>query len=90
MPRYFFHLCTAQGTEVTDEYGDELADDRAAEEHAILTVKDIVRSSALDWRRACFEVHDEAGRHVVTVWFTEAAATPVRSDHKGPPDDQHV
>ena len=79
MARFFFHLRTGNGTEITDDYGDELANTQAAEEHAIASVKDIVKGSLLDWRQAAFEVHDEAGRHVTTVWFREAAAAALGS-----------
>ena len=90
MPRYFFHLRTASGVEVTDDYGDELPDAQAAEDHAIASVKDMIKGSALDWSRASFEVYDDAGSHVVTVWFREAAARALRSNHRSPPDDQHA
>ena len=89
MARFFFHLRTADGAEITDDYGDELPDAGAAEEHAIASVKDIVKGSPLDWREASFEVHDESGRHVQTIWFREAAAAALTFRHRSPPDDQH-
>ena len=90
MARFFFHLRTADGAEITDHYGDELPDKEAAEEHAIASVKDIVKGSPLDWRRASFEVVDEGGRPVVTVWFGEAAAAALPADRRSPPDHQHA
>ncbi len=90
MARFFFHLRSADGVEITDDYGDDLPDAQSAEEHAIASVKDIVRGSPLDWRRASFEVFDESGCHVVTVWFGEAAAAALPAVRRSPPDDQHA
>jgi hypothetical protein len=90
MARYFFHLRTGDGTEITDEYGDELPDAKAAEEHATASVRDLLKGSPLDWGRASFEVYDEGGSHVVTVWFRETAAAPGPRGHRSPPDDQHA
>ncbi|MBM0204678.1 hypothetical protein JNW90_17540 [Micromonospora sp. STR1s_5] len=90
MKRYFFHLRTAGGAEITDDFGDELPDAAAAEDHAIGSAKDIVKNSLLDWSRASFEVYDDTGSHVVTVWFREALAGALRSGHRSPPDDQHA
>jgi hypothetical protein len=85
MPRYFFHLRTADTTEITDEIGDELPDALAAEEHAVASAREIVKGSPLDWRKACFEVCDEDGHHVVTVWFSEASASAVTPRHQSRP-----
>ena len=89
MARYFFHLRTAGGVEVTDEDGDELSDDRAAEAHAMASIKELLRGSSLDWTNCSYEVHDERNRHVMTVWFKEAAVRPLRT-HRSPPNDQHA
>ena len=85
MARYFFHLRTADTTEITDEIGDELPDALAAEEHAIASAREIVKGSPLDWRKASFEVCDEDGRHVLTVWFSEASASAVTARHQSRP-----
>jgi hypothetical protein len=91
MARYFFHLRRGNGDEVTDDYGDELPDDRAAEDYAIQSIKEIVKGSPLDWSKASFEVHDESGRHVMTAWFREAAVAPVTwRSRRAPPHDQHA
>ena len=91
MPRFFFHLRTAGGSEIPDDFGDELPDAEAAEERAVMSVKDLLKGSPLDWSRASFEIYDEHGRHVCTVWFREAAATPPSFVRRSsPPDDQHA
>ena len=91
MARYFFHLRTAGGVEVTDEDGDELPDDAAAEAHAIYTIKQLARGSSLDWAECSFEVHNEQNRHVMTVWFKEAAVRLMPATHGAtPPNDQHA
>ena len=90
MQRYFFHLRTAGGVEVTDEDGDELPDDVAAEVHAMDSIKQLVRGSSLDWAECSFEVHNDQNRHVMTVWFKEAAIRTLRTDHRSSPDDQHA
>ena len=81
MTRYFFHLRTTDGVEVTDDDGDDLPDDAAAEAHAIEAIKQLVKGSSLDWAACSFEVHDEENRHVMTVWFKDAALRPVRISH---------
>jgi hypothetical protein len=62
MTRYFFHLRTGSGDEITDEHGDELQDDPAAAVYAVESIKEIVKGSPLDWGRASFEVYDESGQ----------------------------
>jgi hypothetical protein len=89
MARFYFHLRTAAGLEVTDEEGDDLPDHDAAERHAIGSAMDLMKGSKRDWRRTSFEVHDQQGRHVLTVWFREVAARPI-AGHRSPPNDQHA
>lgn len=89
MSRYFFHFRSPQGEELTDDHGDELPDAQAAEEHAIASAKQLMFGSSLDFRKAAFEVY-ENDRHVVTVWFAEAALRPLRTDNRSPPDDRHA
>lgn len=74
MARYYFHLRTAAGLKVTDEYGDDLPDHDAAEHHAVGSAKDLMRASRRDWRQASFEIHDSDGQHVTAVWFRDVAA----------------
>ncbi|MBM0207497.1 hypothetical protein JNW90_34355 [Micromonospora sp. STR1s_5] len=70
MIRYFFHLRTAAGIELTDVEGDELPDAVEAESHAVASARDLMQHSSLDWSCASFEVFDEKGYHVSTVWFS--------------------
>ncbi len=90
MARYFFHLRTPSGDEITDGYGDDLPDAQAAEDHAVASAQDLLRHSALNWLGASFEVHDEGNHHVVTVWFHEVASAGLRPGHRSPPDDKHA
>lgn len=89
MARFYFHLRTATGIELTDEEGDDLPNHDAAERHAIGAARDLMRESLLNWRRAAFEVYDHHGRHVVTVWFQDAVTSPA-SGHRSPSNDQHA
>jgi hypothetical protein len=89
MARYYFHFWTAAGLEVTDEEGDDLPDHDAAERHAIGSATDLMKGSKRDWRRTSFEVHDDRGRHVVTVWFREVVSRQ-NTGRRSPPHDQHT
>jgi hypothetical protein len=89
MARFYFHLRTAAGVELTDDDGDDLPDRDAAEQHAIRSAEDLLKASTLDWGDASFEVYDETDRHVVTVWFKEVG-NPDGAVHRSPPDDRHA
>jgi hypothetical protein len=90
MSRYYFHLRTGAGLELTDEEGDVLPDIAAVEEHAISSIKELVRGSGLDWSRCSYEIHDSENRHVMTVWFREAAAGTSRRKQRSPSGDHHA
>jgi hypothetical protein len=89
MAHYYFHLRTAAGLELTDDEGDDLPGLDDAEQHAIESAKDLMKASSLDWRGASFEVYDDRGCHVVTVWFREVARL-TDSGHRSSSDDQHA
>jgi hypothetical protein len=90
MSRYYFHLRTGAGLELTDEEGDELPTLEAAEEQAGASIKELVRGSALDWAKCSYEIHDSENRHVVTVWFREAAAGMSSPRQRSPSGDYHA
>jgi len=58
-----------------DEEGDELPDLNAAREYALDVAKDMIarhRTDMIrDWFDCSFEITDEAGRHVLTVPFSD-------------------
>jgi hypothetical protein len=72
-----------------DEEGDDLADNDVAGRHSIGSAMDPMKGSRRDWRGGLFEIYDDRGQHVVTVWFREVAARPV-AGHRSPPHDQHT
>ena len=79
MPRYYFHLRCREGVNglATDLEGDELQDVDGVRNHALETARDLMRKTWLeaigDWSDCTFEVTDEAGRHVLTLPFEDAA-----------------
>ena len=89
MPRYYFHLRTGAGLELPDEEGDELLDLEAAEEHAVASIKELVRGAALDWSKCSYEIY-EGSRYVMTVWFTEAAARVPSVKRRQSSGDHHL
>ena len=77
MPRYFFNVRHRPGPAglSEDPEGDELADVNAAHEHALSVARKMIARDRLtlirDWMVCSFEITDEAGRHVMTVPFTD-------------------
>jgi len=77
MPHYFFNLRYGPGSDrlAVDPEGDELASVEEAHQHALQSVRGLIAGppshAVRDWFVCTFEITDEAGRHVMTVPFTE-------------------
>ena len=77
MPRYFLSLRYRPGPKglVVDEEGDELADETMVREHALHVARETIARDRValvrDWMECSFEITDEAGRHVMTVPFSD-------------------
>lgn len=77
MPRYFFHL-RDQGTLFLDPEGADLPDDDAAHAEALLTAREILRTSDVSvraWLGRSYEIRKEDGQFVRAVPFVEAMDT---------------
>ncbi len=77
MPRYFFNLRHRSGPAglAEDHEGDELADIKAAREHALSEARDLIargRNEMIrDWMVCSFEITDEQDQPVLTVPFSD-------------------
>jgi len=77
MPRYFFSLRHRPGENglAVDHEGDELADETLVRAHALHVARQTVAKDRMatlrDWFVCSFETTDEAGRHVMTVPFSD-------------------
>jgi hypothetical protein len=74
MPRYFFHLYNDY--DVPDPEGEELPDDDAARERAIVGIRELMgaflaEGQPLDLKHR-IEVEGEQGKRLFTVLFSEA------------------
>jgi hypothetical protein len=70
MPRYHFHIRTAQGTLVQDEEGVHLPDIGAAREEARLTASSFSAETKLggnDYSECFFEIVSADGREAITL-----------------------
>ena len=80
MPRYFFSLRHRPGENglAVDHEGDELADETQVRAHALHVARETIAKDRMatlrDWMVCSFEITDEAGRHVMTVPFTEVVS----------------
>ena len=86
MPRYLFNVRHRPGPAglAEDPEGDELADVNAAREHALSVARKMIARERLtlirDWMVCSFEIMHEAGRHVLTVPFSDTVAEPEGRD----------
>ena len=77
MPRYFSSIRHRPGPGglAVDEEGDELPNVSAVREHALSVARDLIARHDMDtipdWFVCSFEITDEAGRHVMTVPFSD-------------------
>jgi hypothetical protein len=84
MPRYFFSLRHRPGENglAVDHEGDELADETQVRAHALHVARETIvkdrMATVRDWMVCSFEITDEAGRHVMTVPFSDTV--PVQED----------
>jgi hypothetical protein len=76
MPRYFFHLYN--DFDVPDPEGEELLDDDAARERALVGVRELMAAISAEGRKPDLthriEVEDEQGTRLFTVTFSDAVA----------------
>jgi hypothetical protein len=83
MPRYYFHLRHRPGPEglAVDEDGDDLPDLDTARLHALAVARDTIARTRTDivrdWFVCAFEITDEAGRHLLTVPFSDTVPDEV-------------
>ena len=85
MPRYFFNIYR-EGSTSADLTGRELADDRAAKQHAERVVRDFADNNALkaaDGSVGWVEAVDEDQRPVVRLPLDEVAAAPNSTEGSG-------
>ena len=84
MPRYFSSIRhhPGPGGLAVDEEGDDLPNVSAVREHALAVARDLIARHHMDtihdWFACSFEITDEAGRHVMTVPFSDTV--PVQED----------
>jgi hypothetical protein len=84
MPRFFFSLRYRPGENglAVDHEGDELADETQVRAHALHVARETIvkdrMATVRDWMVCSFEITDEAGRHVMTVPFSDTV--PVQED----------
>ncbi len=77
MPRYFFHVPTADLFE--DRHGSELADSEEAREEATGFARDLMRSAeSLDWSNWVVEVTDSHGNVVLDLSFDAVKCAETR------------
>lgn len=75
MPRFFFHIRSAEPCDLHDRVGEVLPDDDAAMAQAARAVRKMTACAALDWRHCSYEIYDADDRHVGTVWFQPDAVS---------------
>ena len=84
MSRYYFNVRYGSGGDklAVDPEGDELANDEAARQYALQSIRDLIAGppsiAVRDWFVCSFEVEDENGRRVLTVPFS--AIVPEEDD----------
>jgi len=77
MPRYFLNVRHRPGESglAVDHEGDELTDETKVRAHALHVARQMITKDRMatirDWMDCSFEITDEAGRHVMTVPFSE-------------------
>jgi hypothetical protein len=79
MTCYYFHLHD-HGRLFEDVEGDDLPDDNAAREYALLNARDALCTRSIsvrEWLGLSYEVKDDTGRLVGVVPFAEAIDTVV-------------
>lgn len=84
MVRYFFHVSNGNGF-VTDEEGQEIADEASAREEAIKSVRSIISdeaSSGVIDLTGHIEVVDANGERVLVVAFEDAFQVKLREAGK--------
>lgn len=80
MPRYFLNLRYRPGDNglAVDQEGVELADETQVRAHALEMARQAIAKDRMatirDWMDCSFEITDEAGRHVMTVPFSEVVS----------------